>query len=116
MLLVMVNETVPYTSFQNLPYTTRIGSYGAQSQFVIFTLAPGKYEIKISGQMIPDTNTGERNISIGAFPILAWNNSADAPTIQNQTVTLEVDLTIQTQITGQRPGTLITPPFLIRFC
>lgn len=110
MLLILVNETTIYSALQNLPYTTRIGSYGAQSQFVIATLAAGKYEIKISGQMIPNATTGERQIAIGSFPILAWNNSADAPTIQNQAVLLEVNLTQTTQILGLRPGTIDAPP------
>ena len=76
----------------------------------MLVLPAGKYEIKITGAMNPDATTGSRQIRLGSFVLLEWNNSSNTPQIQQQEVTINVNLAGQSTINGQRPGTLDAPP------
>ena len=77
----MVNETRIYSALQNIPYTTLLGNYDTQTAANLLVLPPGKYEIKITGAMNPDATTGSRQIRLGSFLLLEWNNSADQPQV-----------------------------------
>lgn len=106
----MVNETTIYSALQNLPYATELGNYDEQTAQNLLVLPAGKYEIKITGAMNPDATTGSRQIRLGSFVLLEWNNSSNTPQIQQQEVTINVNLAGQSTINGQRPGTLDAPP------
>ena len=113
----MVNETRIYSALQNIPYTTLLGNYDTQTAANLLVLPPGKYEIKITGAMNPDATTGSRQIRLGSFLLLEWNNSADQPQINQQETTINVTLAGQSTINGQRPGTIDAPPvsFVIQY-
>ena len=113
----MVNETTIYSALQNIPYTTLLGNYDTQTAANLLVLPAGKYEIKITGAMNPDATTGSRQIRLGSFLLLEWNNSADQPQINQQETTINVTLAGQSTINGQRPGTIDAPPvsFVIQY-
>lgn len=110
----MVNETRAYSDFQNLPWNSIVQTYSIQSTQIFLTLAPGKYELKLGGLMLADTDLGERRLVVGAQSVLSWNNSSDRPQTEQQDITLDVNLINTTQITGIRPGTIDAPPVIFR--
>ena len=113
LMRTMVNETRIYSSLQNLPFTTLFGTYASQSTTgqVFATIPAGHYEIRVSGIMLANADTGERRIGIGSgIPLLAWSNSTNAPDISHKETTIEVDLPDGGSIRGDKIGTPDAPP------
>ena len=113
LMRTMVNETRIYSSLQNLPFTTLFGTYASQATTgqVFATIPAGHYEIRVSGIMLANADTGERRIGIGSgIPLLAWSNSTNAPDISHKETTIEVDLPDGGSIRGDKIGTPDAPP------
>ena len=106
----MVNETRIYSDFQNLPYTTLFNVISVQTPVIITTIPAGKIELKISGQMLPDANTGERRITLGTMPILAWSNASDNPDFEYKETTLELNLNSALGLSSAIVGSVNAPP------
>ena len=109
MLSIMVNETIPYSSFQNLPYTTRIGVYNETTPINVVDLPPGKYEIILSGIMDSGPDPGNRQFVINTVPILLWFNGAE-PLITRQSATLEIDSDVNVLIQLLKSPSLDSEP------
>ena len=107
----MVNETRSYSSLQNLPFNTQIGTVPAtnQNSIILQTLPPGIYEIKFGAGLTGSlANNGQRQFVISGNIVFEWSGGAE-PTLEHQETTLFIRSANPIIVQMARPGTVAAP-------
>ena len=107
----MVNETRSYSSLQNLPFNTQIGTVPAtnQNSIILQTLPPGIYEIKFGAGLTGSlANNGQRQFVLNGNVVFEWSDGAE-PTLEHQETTLFIRSANPIIVQMAKPGTVAAP-------